>query len=415
MDSIKTPSKDANTVIIGVDNSKRRLIVMIYLVIFMMAFGLYPSMFGTLQPTIIEHYKLDLQQASLFHVVQSMGIVVSMTVTALIVDRLNKNRLIGIMVSMMGLSLILMGTAPVFLILLAVWTLVGITLSIANNTCSSHVSDLYGPERSKYMAILHSFYGMGSLLGPTYAAFMLRKGNGWNGSYAFFGITILIVAVFFLMTLFIAKEPVSLVSNIDKNGNRKKMSFGILLGNKNMLVLGIISICIAGLQLLPSWLPTYLTRQDPVYYTMDRYSVIMTLFYVGMVLSRLSYSYISKWLPPHKYIRISSLASAALLIPALLFQAGWLWYATLLALGLISGALYTAQHALACQEYPEYSASAMSVITLFTAVGSILINSLIGYIADLGYFTAAMFVPVLAIGAASVIITAAYTPAKERI
>lgn len=413
MENTKSCLKNASTVTVQMDNTKKRFIVMIYLTIFMAAFGLQMSMFGTLQPNIIDYYKLNLQKASFFMMAQNLGTIISMIITALIVDSLNKNRLIGIMILLMGLSFIIMGSAPLFTILLTVWMLLGIVSSMANNTCSAYVSDLYGPERSRYLAILHSFFGIGSLLGPAYAAWMLRNNHGWNGSYSFFGNAALIVGILFFSTMYITKEPVPLVINTDKNGSKKRLPFHRLLANKNMLALSIISICVSGFQLLPAWLPTYLNMQDSAYFTMDRCSVIMTLFYVGMVLSRLSYSYLSKRLPPHKYVKESSIASIFVLIPTLLINVSWLWYAGLLALGLISGALYTAQHALACEEYPEHSASAMSVITLSTALGSIIINSLIGYIADLGYFTMAMLIPVLAIGAASIIISTVYTPTEE--
>lgn len=386
-----------------------------YLTVFMIAFGLYFSMFGTLQPNIIEYYNLDLHQASFFIIVQNIGTVISMIATVLVVDRLNKNRLIGFMILLMGLFLIIMGIAPHFFVLLAVWSILGVFTSMSNNACSAYCSDLYGPERSKHLAILHSFYGFGSLLGPTYAAWMLRTNKGWNGSYGSFGIIIFAIGILFFVSMFIKKEPVPMITNKDKNGNRKKISFRKLLGNKNMLALALMSICVSGFQLLPSWIPTYLNRQDAIYYTLDRCSLIMTLYFIGMVISRLSYSYLSKWLSPHKYVKLSSLISAAILLFTLLIQASWLWYICLFSLGLVSGALYTAQHALACDEYPEYSASAMSIITLSTALGSILINALIGYIADAGFFTAAMFIPALAIAVAAIIISVAYTPMNKNV
>lgn len=402
-----------NTNRYSVDNKKRRLIVMNFLTIFMVIFGLYFSMFGTLQPNIIEYYNLNLQQASLFIIVQNIGTTLSMIATALVVDRLNKNRLIGFMTLLMGLFLIIMGIAPLFIVLLAVWTIIGIFMSISNNTCSAYCSDLYGSDRSKYLAILHSFYGFGSLIGPTYAAWMLRRNKGWNGSYGYFGIIVLALGILFFATMFITKEPIPVVSNLDKHGKRKKISFRKLLGNKNMFALALMSFFVSGFQLFPSWIPTYLNRQDAIYYTLDRCSIIMTLYFIGMVLSRLSYSYLSKWLPPNKYVKYSSLISSGILLFTLLIQAPWLWYTCLFSLGLVSGALYTAQHSLACDEYPEYSASAMSIITLSTALGSILINSLIGYIAELGFFTVAMLVPVLAIAVAAIIISIGYTPITE--
>ncbi|MDP4109783.1 MAG: MFS transporter [Bacillota bacterium] len=393
------------------DNKKRRSVVMLYLFVFMAAFGISGSMFGTLQPGIIKYYGLNLKETSLFVVVQEIGILISMTVTALWADRVNKNRLIGVSFLLMGLFLYMMGMAPAFYWLLAVRAFLGMASFIGNNTCSSHVSDLYGPDRSKNMALLHTFYGLGSLVGPAYAALTLRY-HGWNWSYKALGMASSIIALMFLVSLSIVKEPVPFIRVSHENGKRT-IPFSKLLKSKNLHALGAASACISAFQLLPVWLPTYLIFQNPKSFTVENCSVIMTLYYVGMVLSRFCYSYLSGRLAPQRYIKAACAVSAAMLVPALIFQLGWFLYICLFVTGLISGALYTTQYLLACQEFPENSAGATSVISLFSALGSMLINASIGFIADCGFFTPAMFVPVLFIAAAPVIISLAYKPVKD--
>lgn len=391
------------------DNQKRRTVVALYLFSFMTALGLSTSMFSTIQPEIIAHYGIDLTQASLFSVYQEIGSLSAMAITTLVVDRMNKNRLIGVMFFLMGIFLYAMGMMPAFLVLLVMRALLGIVSSVVNNTCSASISDLYGEDRSRHLALLHTLFGVGSLLGPPYATMLMQLGSGWNSTYTVIGSVVILIAVSYFATVAIIKEPTPQVSNIGQDGRRKKIPFRLIFSSPNMLALCFTSFLFNGYQLIMVWLPTYLASMN---HDISMRSVIMTLFFVGMIISRLGYSYLSKWVKPHQYMQFASLSSATVLVLALILQGTWTWIICTLLLGILSGAVYTVQFVLACQQFPEYSASATSMTTLFAAIGGMLFSPLIGTVAENGHFTLAMAIPAAAMGLIFFIMRYVYKPVQ---
>ena len=83
-------------------NKKRRTIAAIYVITFMAAFALSSGLFSNAMPRIIEGYKLTFDQASLFSIFQSAGMILATALTVLVVDRLDKNKALGLMFLLMG-------------------------------------------------------------------------------------------------------------------------------------------------------------------------------------------------------------------------------------------------------------------------------------------------------------------------
>ena len=83
-------------------NKKRRTIAAIYVITFMAAFALSSGLFSNAMPRIIEGYELTFDQASLFSIFQSAGMILATALTVLVVDRLDKNKALGLMYLLMG-------------------------------------------------------------------------------------------------------------------------------------------------------------------------------------------------------------------------------------------------------------------------------------------------------------------------
>ena len=93
-----------------VTNQKRRSVTAVFVIVFMMAFALSGGMFSTALPKIIETYNLSLEQASLFSIFQSGGMLLANCFTALVVDKLDKNKMLGVMFLLMGGFLFCIGS-----------------------------------------------------------------------------------------------------------------------------------------------------------------------------------------------------------------------------------------------------------------------------------------------------------------
>ncbi|MBC3516335.1 sugar MFS transporter [Neobittarella massiliensis] len=375
-------------------NTKKRSVVCIYLMVFMMAFALSINLFGTAQPRIIQGYRLSLEQASMFSVLQSIGMLVSNAIIGLVVDRLDKSRVAGIMCLVMGLILLAIGSMPPFWVLLALFALLGIVSNIVDNACASYMSDLYGDQRSKYISILHAFYGVGAMLGPLYVGFLTDHGHQWSLAYTLLSLLVMGGAIAYLCTLKIMGKPVALVQNTAADGTRQKAPLKAMLASADLRILCIVSFLYAGFQMYTVWLPTYLNQLDGQKYPLSFCAVLLSLFSGGVIVSRLINGIISKFISSRDYITLVSILSGAALIIGLLGQHKILWMAVSFSLGLLTGAIYTAKFVLACEYFPQFPATATAFTGLCTAVGSICFHALTGAVAQRFSFTGAMFIPV---------------------
>ena len=388
-------------------DDKRRKIITFFLFAFMLFFGVSAGMSGNIQAEIIKAYQLDLEQASLFITFQEIGSILAMLFSVLVADRLKKDRLVGLLLLLMGLFNLLVGTAPIFLLLLFAKTGSYVFSNIANNTSSAYISDLYHSESSQNMSLLHMLFGVGALIGPLYATLIDRAGYGWNGSHLLLGGAVLLFVAGYVFLLRKQKVQADAATPV---GRQSRIPLRAMLMDGNMRVLCIVGACLASYQLFITWLPTYLYNQDTVLYTVERSSFIITAYYVGMIISRLCYSALSKKVSTHAYVRFACLTSVAILGISLFFQTYQLWLIGNFLLGLTSGALYTAQFILVCKQFPAFSAGSSSMVSLFSALGAMLVNSVIGVVAGRGAFTEAMYIPVIMIAIAFVLMLSFYKP-----
>lgn len=387
-------------------------ITVIFIFVFMAAYAVSMGMYGTVLPEIIKAYGINLKSASWFNIMNDVGQMVAMGFTILIVDKINKNKLIGIMALLMGAIMLSIGTAPLFLIFLMMRVLLGMTSSIIDSLCSAYISDLYGDQRSRYITILHMIYGVGSLLGPQYAARMVESNMGWNSTYLALGTFIVVTGILFLATMFFMGTPAPAVSNKDESGKIKKIPYLEMLRSRNMIILCIASFLLAGNIFYNTWLPTYLSRLDSTVYTIGVTSLIATAYYVGMIASRFIYASISNRLKADDYLRYSGFFSAALITVGLLSGNMTVWVIVNFLFGLIGGTAYTAKFILACVEYPEFSATAIAMTGVAAGIGGITFSAVGGAIADAGSFLTAMFLPVSSFLAVSLLFLLGYKSKK---
>lgn len=380
-----------------VTNQKRRSVTAVFVIVFMMAFALSGGMFSTALPKIIETYNLSLEQASLFSVFQSGGMLLANCFTALVVDKLDKNKMLGVMFLLMGGFLFCIGSVPPFVLILMLFVLMGIVSNVVNNACSSYMSDLYGDQRARYISILHAFFGLGSLMGPLFIGQLTRMGFVWNNAYTTLGLVIIFISVAYFLTMMVIKRPVPEVQNIDDSGKRLKTPYKKMLRSPKMLSLCAVSFLYAGFQVYNTWLPTYLNNKNPDLFPISFCSTVVACFSVGMIVSRLINGYISKFISARNYITLVSICSSGVLVAGLLLDQKYLWPVVGFLLGLLTGAIYTAQFVMACEYFPRFSASATAFTGFSSAIGGMCFNALAGQVAQKVNFLAAMCIPVVAL------------------
>ena len=158
-----------------------------------------------------------------------------------------------------------------------------------------------------------------------------------------------------------------------------------------------MSFLYAGFQVYNTWLPTYLNNKNPDLFPISFCSTVVACFSVGMIVSRLINGYISKFISARNYITLVSICSSGVLVAGLLLDQKYLWPVVGFLLGLLTGAIYTAQFVMACEYFPRFSASATAFTGFSSAIGGMCFNALAGQVAQKVNFLAAMCIPVVAL------------------
>lgn len=377
---------------------KRRFIFTAYAFSFMIAFAVTGTMFSTALPRIIEDYHLSLAQAGLFSVFTSMGNIGAMILTGLLGDRYRKSILMGAMFIGISISLALIGSMPPFAALLCFLVILGIFTSSLNLIVTAYVSDLYGEHRAKYINLVHMFFGIGSLLGPLYPMALEKLGFHWRYSYLFLAAVVLLAGLSYFLIMAKIKEP-ALAIEADRKDipkeNQPSQKLSSLLRNKGMLALCIMSFLYMGghQNTFSTWFQTFLQTENPARYTAEFTSVCMTIYWIGMVISRTISASVSEKISPRSFILFGSLGGVGILTMGMLFQTPIIWVGTVFILGLCTGAIYPLTFAISCAWFPHASAKVSSVVGIFASVGGMVCGWLVGRIANAISFYLAMFIP----------------------
>ncbi len=393
-----------------IKDKKRLTVIFLFSCAFMLAYSISGNIYGILLPRIREFYNISLADVSILNVVNDISAAAVMMFMLLVADRINKRLLLTFGAILFGIALFAFGSAPSFAILLVARVFIGTVGGLVNNILSAYISDVYGEDRSRYLAVLHTLFAIGSFIGPTFSTLMVNLG-GWNLAYIFMGIFF-----FSAGSMFLILSKMMKISKLDvkrgKAGVREKIPYIEMLKNKNVQWLCLGNISMAMVFFATLWAPTYLDSVDSSVYNMEMITIMMTTYSVGMIISRMSYTYVSTRIKPAVYLRFALLISAVILASMIVISNVYLWIGGMFFYGLVSGATYTAGIVLACKEYPKFSATITSLTGLFTMLANMLFNTVIGNLMEAGQQTVAMLIPAVVLASGFFIYTFGY---KEKV
>ncbi len=368
------------------------LIATMFACVFMGAYSISVNMYGTIMPQLVDYYNINLTQVSTLNITNDFSQAVIMIFMLFLADKLDKRKLLILATISYGATLYLVGTASTYLVLLALRVSMGVFGGLVNNLTTTYVSDLYGDGRSKYIAILHTLFAVGSMIGPLFAASSIEFFS-WQFSYLFLGITMGATGILFIITSKVVGVPESNAGII--TNSKIVIPYKEILKNKNVHALCIGNFLLASVTFFMLWLPTYLDLYDNQIFTVETTTIIMTSTSIGMIISRILLGILSpRFIPANVYLKWASILTAILLTGILLIQGYVVWLIGIFIFGVISGATFTANIILACKEYPRFSATITAITGAFATLGSMALNFVVGSLGDIGYYTQAMFIPV---------------------
>ena len=345
----------------------------------MFIFGINSQALGTLITRIIAHYDIQMAQAGLLSSFLSIGSVTAAFTVAIFAGRVNKMILLGISIFLLAGGLFLLSRAPVFGILMAGFSLLGIFGATMDTLINSLVADLMPGKISTGMSLLHGIFGLGGLSGPIIIDFLARS-LSWSLVYLTLSIAFLVFLVFYSVLLrWQWKNLVIVVSGGKKAGFDFSDIVQFLKKKKHILLMLTIFFYGGNQITMIIWVKRYVE----IFLDVPAWGAFaLSSLWLGIALSRLIVAPTVRASSPRK-IFIGNLVSAAVVTAGLLSQSAPGILIASFASGLASGFTIPLILALGCEWNREKTA--MGTMVPYTALFSaaILAPPLSGLIGDL--------------------------------
>ncbi len=351
-----------------------RMIFTVSIFLVVMFFSFSNTTQSTLLNELVNHYDIDLRSQSYISSLISIGMLCALFLILTGAIRLKKPIVLFGAVGLCVIMFALFGFAPPYIVLLIFYYFVGISYGFIDTSASSAIADLYtGKKAALYMGILHSFFGIGGVVGPIIIQAMTNSGFVWNEVMRIFSLVGAIICVLGFSIYIFTKKDID--RDIRPAGKISLSEFREFLNKKNIILMvavalrGSCDVCLA------FWMSRYITTGLDGGFLGP---LAISLLWLGSSVSRI----IVPLLPVkiNTYIIVSMFSMSAILIIALIFANPVVLCIASLAVGLITGAIVPQGLSELCGRNKKNTLLASSITLMAIYISQALFLTLAGII-----------------------------------
>ena len=295
----------------GLLDRRHKLIALTFGLVFV--FGLIINLRGQVGPLIQEDYQLSYGQFGFALSFLSLGGVLFNLLGGLLIERfgLKKILLSGLLTVIAGTSIL--NYINTYLLLILVMILLGIGITLINLTATSLISVLSQQSKGKMMNYFHFFFGLGGVLAPIYADFIMNLNFTWERTYFFTGIISLVLLVISLKSSFPIKK---------KPAKKSLEMASTLIKDSRVILFFIIFLFYCGAELgAGSWLSLYLN--DVQNRSQEEIRFYLSLFFICFTFGRLLAGKLVEKLGYVLWIILSTGSAILLILAAIVGPESW--------------------------------------------------------------------------------------------
>ena len=330
---------------------------------FMALHGAASVMIGTTLPEMIRSFGLTLSQGGLIVSAQSSGGLVAMFAGLILADRIRKPVGILAALALTGILLGMAGLAPSYVLLVAVFLVLGIAAQILDLLLNAHTGDIVPDGRTRSLNVLHMLYGIGAFVGPSLARWILNQSLSWNSVYWLAGGCYLAAG---LVALVRARDYVSLVgahgasrsTGADSAAHPdepQRREWG------SVVLLGLVVLFYAIHQVATtSWLPFYL--QTSIGVSSTAASLGLSLYWGGVIVSRYITSRVGPRVGETRILVWGSVLGGLALAASMLVRTPFAAFLGFGLAGVLTGATIPLAMALAYNHLPGRTGSVTAIV-----------------------------------------------------
>jgi fucose permease len=353
----------------------------------MLLYGVSALMFGTLLPELMRSFTLSMSRGGLIVTVQSIGGLVVAIAGVGLGDRIKKGPAIVLAFGGLGLSLVVTGAASSYWIVLASFFCAGLCQRLLDTMLNALIGEAHTTRRGFYMNILHLFFGIGAFAGPLLARTILNAGIAWSGVYFIVGGAYLVAVV----------PGVAILKHTGMTGKSAATHISWSLRSRPALFgLGFCLLFYVMHQSgVSSWFPFFFEAELGA--DADLASAALSVYWVGIILSRLLASRVSLRVRPSVLVIGGALVGGIVLFLGLVVGGGLFITLAAFATGILTGCIIPLCLVVAHDWYHQNTGSVTSLLAFFMLAGRLFAPWVMGKLGDGLSLGSSMYVTVLAL------------------
>jgi len=338
----------------------------------MFLFGIVMISLGSLLPALTSKFALSEVAAGSLASLLPFGILAGSLVFGPVVDRYGYKMLLVVCTLLVFLSLEGIAFTQAFLLLQASVFVIGFGGGVLNGATNALVADISANGRSAGLSLLGVFFGIGALGMPAVLGLLSRTVTR-ETTIAGIGVAVLLVALFFLTTRF--PSP--------KQAQGFPLSKGIsLVRNPTLLLFGFILFFESGMEgMVNNWTTTFLQRELDA--SAENALFALSCSVAGLTIARL---FLGRLLKTFSMWSALFVSIGLILIGGVLLLSASTYAAALVALVLLGigfAAVFPVILGAIGDIYAGFSGTAFSIALVIALVGNMMLNYLVGIIAQL--------------------------------
>ena len=329
---------------------------------------------GALLNAMIDGYGLVASNQGTANAAAFAGGIVALLGAFFLQGRWRKRGLLKASIALCAGALILLWLAPSYALFCAVWFVVGFALAMMDTLLSSCMADLYtGDSATRMLCVLHTTFGLASVLTPMGYQALLGGGLPWKRVYlviAACGVMLLAVAVV-VQALRRIPDPEALSARTASIGD---IAAGIRAGRLAMLVVAMLfhGIFLSGLN---TWINRYAETLSGAFAIPAQ-----SCLFLGIMLSRLLLPVLP--VKAGQYVKVGGLLGAVALAVGLCTSSGLMLRVALVFSGLLAGALIPCVISLGCERLRENTLLVTTAMMLALYAGQAVSSPIIARLQD---------------------------------
>lgn len=346
----------------------KKLIVVAYLC--MIILGLTGTLKGAAIPSIRTEFGVEYAKIGQMLIIGILGSLGATFWGGMIVEKQGVKKVFIFGIAVVIMANVLFSVVPSFYGVVGIYFLLGIGVGSFQIAVNALGGQIFLKNAATMMNLMHLFYGVGSMIGPRYAAIFIGRGYSWKLSYLVSIILLLVLLFFVLSTRF--PEP-----HVQVEGDQ--LSLKELIKSSKVwliaLVLGFFGIVEVG---MGTWLVNYL--QEARALDIVRSTSYLTGFYVTYTLGRLVGGYISDQIGYIKSLIYFTIIATSILFAGVLLGDTFLLLFS--AMGFFVSITMPTMLALIMKEYRGAVGAVMGFVMTISGIFNMLASWIIGNIND---------------------------------